>query len=60
MSSIRESKNQKCTMLTSSMSSMTHVEHVKHDTLKMYFEIYKHIFYSAKKNLLIFLLLYFF
>ena len=56
----KKSKNQKCMTLVSSMSSMTHIEHVKHDTLKMYFEVYKHIFYSAEKNLFIFLLSHFF
>ena len=34
--------------------------HVEHNTLNMYLEIYKHVLYSAEKNLLIFLLLYFF
>ena len=56
----KKSKSQECTILVSSMSSMTHVKHVKHDTLKMYSEVYKHIFYSAEKNLFTFLLLHFF
>ena len=37
-------------MLASSMSSMMHVKHVKHDTLRMYFRIYKHVLYSAEKK----------
>ena len=32
----------------------------EHDTLNMYFRVYKHDFYSAEKNLLIFFSLVFF
>ena len=53
-------KRSKCTILASSMTSIVQVKHVKHDTLKMYFRIYKHILYSAEKNLFIFFLSHFF
>src|SRR5436189_145991 len=49
-----------CITLILSMSSMMHVKHVEHDTLRMYLEIYKHVLYSAEKNLFTFLLLCFF
>ena len=56
----KRSKSWECMMLVLSMLSMMCVKHVEHDTLRMYWEVYKHVLYSAEKNLFTFLLLHFF